>query len=56
MKGDGYWMGYSPDGKYCYISKRIGNSVAVIDTATRETIARIVVGKAPKRVLVVITP
>jgi YVTN family beta-propeller protein len=53
MKGGGYWMCFSPDGKYCYISERIGNSVAVIDTAGRETVARIVVGKAPKRVLFV---
>ena len=53
MKGGGYWICFSPDGKYCYISERIGNSVAVIDTKTRKTVARIVVGKAPKRVLVV---
>lgn len=53
MKGGGYWMCFSPDGKYCYISERIGDSVAVIDTATKKTVARIGVGKAPKRVLVV---
>ena len=56
MKGGGYWLCFSPDGKYCYISERIGNSVAVIDTKTRETVARVVVGKAPKRVLVVTPP
>ena len=56
MKGGGYWICFSPDGKYCYISERIGNSVAVIDTKTRETVTRIVVGKAPKRVLVVTPP
>ena len=55
MKG-GYWICFSPDGKYCYISERIGNSVAVIDTKTRETVARIEAGKAPKRVLVVTPP
>ena len=53
MKGGGYWMCFSPDGKYCYISERIGDSVAVIDTATRKTVARIEVGKAPKRLLLV---
>src|SRR5262245_18777473 len=53
MKGGGYWVCFSPDGKYCYISERIGDSVAVIDTATRKTVERIEVGKAPKRVLVV---
>jgi YVTN family beta-propeller protein len=53
MKGGGYWICFSPDGKHCYISERVGDSVAVIDTATRKTVARIEVGKAPKRLLVV---
>ena len=35
MKGGGYWMCFSPDGKYCYISERLGNTVAVIDAHTR---------------------
>jgi YVTN family beta-propeller protein len=56
MRGGGYWMTFSPDGKRCYISERIGNTVAVIDTATRETVARIPVGQVPKRVLVVSAP
>ncbi len=53
MKGGGYWISFSPDGKFCYISERIGDSVAVIDTTTRKTVARVEVGKAPKRLLVV---
>ena len=53
MKGGGYWMAFSPDGTRCYISERVGNTVAVIDTDTRETVARIAVGNVPKRVLVV---
>lgn len=56
MKGGGYWMAFSPDGTHCYISERVGNTVAVIDTDTRETIARVAVGNAPKRVLVVALP
>jgi YVTN family beta-propeller protein len=56
MKGGGYWMCFSPDGRHCYISERIGDSVAVIDTATKKTVARVAVGKAPKRVLVVAPP
>jgi YVTN family beta-propeller protein len=56
MKGGGYWMCFAPDGKYCYISERIGDTVAVIDTATRKTVDRIEVGKAPKRLLVVDVP
>ncbi|MFL5339907.1 MAG: hypothetical protein ACJ8F7_07140 [Gemmataceae bacterium] len=53
MKGGGYWMCFSPDGKSCYISERIGDAVAVIDTATKHTVARIPVGNAPKRNLMV---
>jgi YVTN family beta-propeller protein len=56
MHGGGYWMCFSPDGKSCYISERIGDTVAVIDTATRKTVARIEVGKAPKRLVVVTLP
>jgi YVTN family beta-propeller protein len=56
MKGGGYWMCFTPDGKFCYISERIGDTVAVLDSATRKTVARIPVGKAPKRVLVVDVP
>jgi YVTN family beta-propeller protein len=56
MQGGGYWMTFSPDGSRCYISERIGNTVAVIDTATREMKARIPVGQVPKRVLVVAVP
>lgn len=53
MQGGGYWMCFSPDGRFCYISERIGNTVAVIDTATRRIVARIPVGEVPKRLLVV---
>jgi YVTN family beta-propeller protein len=56
MKGGGYWMCFAPNGKHCYISERIGDTVAVIDTATHKTVARIEVGKSPKRVLVVDVP
>lgn len=56
MKGGGYWMSFSPDGKYCYITERIGDSVAVIDADSRKTVARIEVGKAPKRLLLVTLP
>jgi YVTN family beta-propeller protein len=56
MKGGGYWMSFAPDGKLCYVSERIGDTVAVIDAATRKTVARIGVGRAPKRLLVVDVP
>jgi len=53
MKGGGYWLSFAPDGKCCYVSERIGDAVAVIDAATKEVVARIAVGKAPKRNLIV---
>jgi YVTN family beta-propeller protein len=56
MKGGGYWMTFSPDGSRCYISERIGNSVAMIDADSRKTLARIGVGHAPKRVLLLTLP
>jgi YVTN family beta-propeller protein len=56
MKGGGYWICFSADGKTCYISERVGNTVAVLDTESKRTIARIPVGKVPKRVLVVTPP
>ena len=56
MKGGGYWMTFDPDGTRCYISERVGNTVAVIDADSRETVARIAVGSVPKRVLVVTLP
>ena len=56
MKGGGYWMTFNPDGTRCYLSERIGNTVAVVDTDSRETVARIAVGNVPKRVLVVTLP
>ena len=57
MKGGGYWMCFSPDGKFCYISERDrqhrgGDRHG--DAARRSS--RIAVGKAPKRVLVVTLP
>ncbi|HWB10124.1 MAG TPA: cytochrome D1 domain-containing protein [Pirellulales bacterium] len=56
MQGGGYWICFSPDGRFCYISERIGNTVAVIDTSSRQIVARIAVGRVPKRVLVVTPP
>lgn len=56
MQGGGYWMCFSPDGRFCYISERKGNTVAVIDIASRQIASRIEVGQVPKRVLVVTLP
>jgi YVTN family beta-propeller protein len=48
-----YWLTFRPDGKVCYVAARGGRAVAAVDTATKEVVARIPVGKEPKRLLVV---
>ena len=54
--GTVYWLTFGPDGKYCYVSVRSRNEVAVVDTTTRQVVARIPAGKEPKRLLVVDVP
>jgi YVTN family beta-propeller protein len=51
-----YWLTFSPDGKTCYVSARGSSAVAVIDTETKKIIARIAVGREPKRLIVVTLP
>lgn len=40
-------LAYTPDGKYVYVSLRDENKVAIIDTATREVVDRVSVGRNP---------
>lgn len=56
MNGGGYWLCFSPDGRTCYISERIGNTVAVVDVASRRIVKHVPVGQVPKRVLVIAPP
>jgi YVTN family beta-propeller protein len=51
-----YWLTFSPDGKTCYVAARGARSVAVVDTQTKKIVARIPVGKEPKRLLIVTPP
>jgi YVTN family beta-propeller protein len=53
MPGDVYWLTFSPNGAYCYVSVLTRNETAVVDTATKQIVARIPVGNSPKRLLVV---
>ena len=50
------WIVISPDGKYCAVSNSDSNDCSIIDTHTRHEVARVKVGKGPKRVLVVMVP
>jgi YVTN family beta-propeller protein len=51
-----YWLTFRPDGKVCYVSARGAGEVAAVDTETKQMVARIPVGKEPKRLLVVTPP
>jgi YVTN family beta-propeller protein len=56
MGGKCYWLTFSPDGKMCYVSVRTQGEVAAVDTATKKIVARMPVGKEPKRLIVVAVP
>jgi len=50
--GDGpNWVTFSPDGKYVCVSNTGTNDVSIIDVRARREIKRVMVGKAPKRVV-----
>jgi YVTN family beta-propeller protein len=51
-----YWLTFSPDGKICYVSARGAGAVAAVDTQTKKIVARMDVGKEPKRLIVVTLP
>lgn len=50
------WLTFTPDGKRCYVSNAGADSVSSIDTNTRKELARIPVGKVPKRIITVELP
>jgi YVTN family beta-propeller protein len=47
------WITFSPDGRYCCVSNSGSDDCSVIDTRSRREVARIKVGKGPKRLLAV---
>ena len=53
MGGHVYWLTFSADGKFCYVSVLSKNEAAVVDTATKQIVARIPAGREPKRLLAV---
>jgi YVTN family beta-propeller protein len=50
------WLTFTPDGKFCYVSNAGADSVSAIEVATRKEVARIPVGKVPKRIIAVELP
>jgi YVTN family beta-propeller protein len=51
-----YWLTFRPDGKVCYVSARGNGETVAVDTESKKILARIPVGKEPKRLLVVTLP
>jgi len=56
MIGRIYWLCFSPDSKYAFISVRSANQVCVVDCRTKKIIKHIKVGTTPKRNLVIVIP
>jgi YVTN family beta-propeller protein len=50
------WITLSPDGRYCAVSNSASDDCSIIDTRTRREVARIKIGKAPKRLLAISVP
>lgn len=50
------WITFSPDGRYCAISNSGSDDCSIIDTRTRREVARVKVGKGPKRLLAIDVP
>ncbi len=51
-----YWLCFTPDSRYAYISVRGANKVCVVETRTKKVVTHILVGETPKRSLVVVLP
>lgn len=56
MIGRVYWLCFSPDSKYAFISVRSGNKICVVDCKTKKVVKHIAVGNTPKRNLVIDLP
>ena len=51
-----YWLCFTPDSKYAYISVRGANKICVIDCKSKKIVTHIAVGDTPKRNLVLVLP
>ncbi len=54
MIGRIYWLCFTPDSKYAYISVRSESKVCVVECATKKVLSHIDVGDTPKRNLVIV--
>jgi DNA-binding beta-propeller fold protein YncE len=56
LPGPVYWLSFSPDSKYCFVSVRSKRQVAVIDCASKSIVTMLDGGEAVKRTQVVGAP
>jgi DNA-binding beta-propeller fold protein YncE len=56
LPGPVYWLSFSPDSKYCFVSVRSKRQVAVIDCVSKNIVAMLDAGLAVKRTQVVGVP
>jgi YVTN family beta-propeller protein len=50
------WLAFRRDGKVCYVSNAGSDDVSAVDLESRKEVARIKVGRQPKRLLTVVVP
>ena len=53
LESKGYWLTFSPDGRWALVALSGANQVAVVDAKSRQIVARLPAGTAPKRNLVI---
>lgn len=53
MIGQVYWLCFTPDSKFCYVSVRSENKICVVETESKQVVTHISVGDTPKRNLVI---
>lgn len=56
MIGRVYWLCFTPDSKYAYVSVRSERKVCVVDAQSKQVLTHIEVGDNPKRNLVLVMP
>ncbi|HMC10002.1 MAG TPA: hypothetical protein VKH44_01880 [Pirellulaceae bacterium] len=56
LPGPVYWLSFSPDSKYCFVSVRSKRQVAVIDCVSKNVVTMLDAGQAVKRIQVVGVP
>ena len=56
LPGSVYWLSFSPDSKYCFVSVRSNRQVAVIDCVSKNIVTMLDGGHAVKRTQVVGVP